>query len=264
MKRCHPHLRRRSAGILLHITSLPGPHGIGDLGRPSVRFLDWISRTGCRIWQVLPIGPIGKGDSPYSSASSFAIEPLLVSLEGLVEDGLLARSALSSGTKPRSGSRVNYKTTRRYKEPRFHQAFETFRREGRHGRASYRKFAETSRRWLEPWCEWQTREEGGSPEEHAFRQFVLDRQWRALRKEAQRRGILILGDLPIFVPLEPADVAADPALFRLRRNGSPELVSGTPPDFFSKTGHRGTFSTPGMLSECIYYKTQIRTTKFYL
>ncbi len=112
MRTGHPLLGDRSAGILLHVTSLPGPHGIGDLGRPAIDFLEWLSLTGCRIWQVLPIGPIGKGNSPYSSGSSFAIEPLLVSLEELVEDGLLPRAS-SAGEAPMNDSKVDYRATRR-------------------------------------------------------------------------------------------------------------------------------------------------------
>ena len=94
MTTTHPSLDRRRAGVLLHLTSLPGPHGIGDLGRPSLRFMNWLKRSGWDIWQTLPIGPVGKGDSPYSSGSSYAIEPLLVSLDALVDDGLLTRGAL--------------------------------------------------------------------------------------------------------------------------------------------------------------------------
>ena len=235
MSACHPLLRTRSAGILLHVTSLPGPHGIGDLGRPATSFLDWLSKTGCRIWQVLPIGPVGKGDSPYSSGSSFAIEPLLVSLEALVEDGLLPRSALRRHPHL-TGPKVDYRAARKFKEPLFHLAFEIFRKEDRNRRAGYLKFFERTRHWLEPWCVWSTQNNGGSHEEHAFRQFILDRQWRSLRQEAKRRGILVFGDLPIFVPLESADVSQARELFRVRADGSPELVSGTPPDFFSSTG----------------------------
>lgn len=235
MKTGHPLLGERSAGILMHVTSLPGPHGIGDLGRPAIDFLEWLSLTGCRIWQVLPIGPIGKGNSPYSSGSSFAIEPLLVSLEELVDDGLLPRGALRG--KPRmNDSKVDYRATRRVKEPLFHLAFETFQGEKRERSAPFKSFMKRSRHWLEPWCAWSERRTGESREEHAFRQFILDRQWRTLKKEAGKRGILIFGDLPIFVPMDSADVGESPELFRLGADGSPELVSGTPPDSFSKTG----------------------------
>ena len=230
-----PLLDSRSAGVLLHITSLPGPHGIGDLGRPALAFLEWLSKSGCSIWQVLPIGPVGKGDSPYSSGSSFAIEPLLVSLDELVMDGLLPRASLR-GIPRMDGSQIDYQAVRKFKEPLLHRAFEAFRNEHRERTAAFVRFEKRARHWLDPWCAWTRHNTGGSHEEHAFRQFVLDRQWRALKKEAKRRGIELFGDLPIFVPLESADVAESPELFRVRADGSPELVSGTPPDFFSRNG----------------------------
>ena len=108
MRSTHPSLDRRRAGVLLHLTSLPGPHGLGDLGRPASRFMQWLAASGWDLWQMLPTGPIGKGDSPYSSGSSFAIEPLLVSLEGLVDEGLLARGALRAPTSLKRCLRADY------------------------------------------------------------------------------------------------------------------------------------------------------------
>ena len=232
----HPSLDRRRAGVLLHLTSLPGPYGIGDLGRPSLRFMDWLERSGWDIWQVLPIGPVGKGDSPYSSGSSFAIEPLLVSLDELVEDGLLPASALRAPRSLKECTRTDYAGARRFKAPRWRAAFERFVELKRHRRQAYRSFVEHSRHWLEPWCRWASEHRDGTEEEHAFQQFILERQWKALRKEARRRHLTLFGDLPIFVPMESADVESNPKLFQLNRDGTPRLVSGTPPDCFSRSG----------------------------
>ena len=232
----HSSLDRRRAGVLLHLTSLPGPHGIGDLGKPALRFMDWLESSGWDIWQVLPIGPIGKGDSPYSSGSSFAIEPLLVSLEGLVEDGLLPRSALRAPNVLRDRPRTDFAGARRFKAPRWKTAFDRFICLKRHRSKAFKEFQQRSRTWLEPWCRWASEHQGGPEDQHAFEQFILQKQWNSLRKEARQRRLTLFGDLPIFVPIESADVEADPELFQLNRDGTPKLVSGTPPDCFSKNG----------------------------
>ena len=236
MTTTHPSLDRRRAGVLLHLTSLPGPHGIGDLGRPSLRFMNWLERSGWDIWQTLPIGPVGKGDSPYSSGSSYAIEPLLVSLDALVDDGLLPRGALKAPKSLKERSRTDYAGARRFKAPRWRAAFERFIELKRHRRKAYGDFLERSNHWLTPWCRWAAEHHGESEDEHAFKQFILDRQWTALRKEARRRHLTLFGDLPIFVPMESADVESNPGLFQLNRDGTPKLVSGTPPDCFSRSG----------------------------
>ena len=235
MKKKHPFFKRRSAGVLLHVTSLPGPHGIGDLGRPAHRFLDWLEATGWSRWQMLPIGPIGKGESPYSSTSSFAIEPLLTSIDALIDDGLLPRSATKAPEILKNGP-VRYASVRRFKEPRLRAAFKQFVALRLDRRVAYQRFVDEEQGWLEPWCSWSSENQGGDPEEHAFRQFVLDRQWRVLRRAAHARHILLFGDMPFFVPLESVDVASNPELFKLRANGRPRLVSGVPKDRFNPNG----------------------------
>jgi 4-alpha-glucanotransferase len=184
---------------------------------------------------MLPIGPIGKCNSPYSSPSSFAIEPLLVSLDALVDDGLLPKSALKAPEILKKGN-VRYTGVRRFKEPRLRAAFKQFVALRGDRRAAYRRFVDEQQSWLEPWCTWASENQGGDPDQHAFTQFILDRQWRTLRRAARERRILLYGDLPIFVPLDSADVASNPKLFKLRANGKPELVSGVPPDRFNKDG----------------------------
>ena len=231
----HRYFKRRSAGVLLHLTSLPGPHGIGDLGRPAHRFLDWLESTGWRMWQMLPIGPIGKGNSPYSSESSYAIEPLLLSLDALADEGLLPRTALTSPRELKSGH-VRYSLVRRFKDPRTRSAWREFTATGRERSCAYRNFLDREHAWLEPWCAWARETRGGKEEFHAFVQFMLDRQLRKLRTAARKRRILLFGDLPIFVPLESVEVETNPELFKLLPNGRPEFVSGVPPDRFNSNG----------------------------
>ena len=198
--------------------------------------MDWLEVSGWDVWQMLPIGPIGKGDSPYSSGSSFAIEPLLVSLAGLVEDGLLPPAAVKAPASLKARTRVDYPAARRFKAPRWKQAFESFIRLRRQKSRAFLEFRERAAHWLDPWCCWAAEHHGADEELHAFQQFVLEGQWKKLRREAAKRGLSLFGDLPIFVPMESADVAAEPKLFQLESNGRPKLVSGTPPDCFSNDG----------------------------
>jgi 4-alpha-glucanotransferase len=231
---------RRRAGVLLHISSLPSAHGVGDLGPSAHTFADWCAASGQTIWQMLPVGPVGPGDSPYASTSSFAGEPLFLSLEVLAEEGLLSRADL----RPRRGERaigasgpVDWTAARRFKEPRLRSAYENARRR----RALPAAFAAFERRhaaWLPGWCRFAASRTGASPDPtfHAWLQWQFDRQWTALRAHCAARGVLLLGDVPIFVPLDSADVADNPRLFRLDRRGRPDVVTGVPPDCFSTTG----------------------------
>lgn len=250
----HPLLDQRSAGVLLHPTSLPagpGAVGIGDLGPTARRFVEWMSSAGLSRWQMLPIGPVGDGDSPYSARSSFAIEPMLISVADLVEDGLLPRSSLRTSREEKAldrNDRASWRRVRTWKAPRLHLAFETFMRRsgarGPRGRA-WSDFHERSRIWLDDWCEHATSRVGDrraatttdrSPEYHAFLQFVLDRQWASLRRHALNRGVRLVGDLPIFCGADSADVEGRPDLFRLDRDHRPTVLTGCPPDAFTRDG----------------------------
>jgi len=258
--------QRRSSGILLHLTSLPGPHGCGDLGAQAHRFLELLAHSGQSWWQMLPIGPPGRapGWSPYDSASAFAGSPWLVSLTTLAPQGFLTTSDLSPAPGLTS-CQVNFAATQRFREERLRQAFATFRlRRGEH-RRDFREFCDRNADWLEdfaffmamrrdsggkPWTEWEPgvrRHESsagraareGFREEiagHRFVQFEFDRQWRSLREQAQRLGIGLIGDLPIFVAHDSVDVWGHPELFQLDRHGQPRRVSGYPPDRFSTNG----------------------------
>ncbi len=250
----HPLLTDRSAGVLLHPTSLPsrnGAVGIGDLGPTARGFCDWMAAAGLRRWQMLPIGPVGAGDSPYSALSSFAIEPMLVSIADLVTDGLLPSSACRMSRAEQAADdrdRASWRRVRAWKTPRLHAAFETFMRtRGRRGPSgrAYGSFRTRTASWLDHWCGFAVARAGSrggtttidlTPEFHAFVQFILDRQWSALRDHALDRGIRLVGDLPIFCGADSADVEGRPDLFRLDRSGRPTVLTGCPPDPFAIDG----------------------------
>jgi 4-alpha-glucanotransferase len=252
----------RSAGVLLHLTSLPGPGGIGDLGSPAHAMLAWLDRAGCRLWQFLPLTPIGRGWSPYQSRSSFAGSPLLISLERLVEDGWLDRKDLTS--MPES-TRVDFERVDASKRVALAQAVERWRSRGRPGYDDIERWCEANRRWLEDyalyaalrgahdgkaWTEWEPglarrdpaaladvrRKLSQEIEYHRLVQFWFYQQWDSLRREAEARRIRLIGDLPIYPDHDSADVWARPDLFKLNPLGEPEFLAGVPPDYYSKTG----------------------------
>ncbi len=227
--------RQRRAGVLMHLTSLPGPHGVGDLGPASDRFAAWCADAGLTLWQMLPIGPVGYGESPYSATSSFAAEPMLVSLERLAEDGLLPRARLLAPASLGRGD-ADFAAARAFKRPRFAEAFARFQARGGLRSAAFRAFERRTRDWLPGWCRFAAAKEGASRELHAFVQFQFERQWGAFRDRCHARGVRLVGDLPIFVTLDSADVADRPELFRLERDGRPKVVTGVPPDCFSADG----------------------------
>lgn len=240
----NPILDRRAFGVLAHISSLDGGYAIGDAGPSALAFIDWCADAGAGWWQMLPVGPVGPGESPYSSTSSFAGEPLFISLEGLRDDGLISARALREArrTAARLGgkalkargahARCNFDAARAAKEPAFLEAFEMFRLGRGFEGGAYRTFVRRERAWLDGWSRYQ-RDGNGF---HAFLQFQFDRQWQRLRAHAAHRGVRLLGDVPIFVPLDSADVASNPALFRLDARGRPHVVTGVPPDCFSADG----------------------------
>ena len=242
----HPLLSARTGGVLLHPTSLPsrrGAVGLGDLGPGAREFIDWMGRAGLSRWQMLPIGPVGKGDSPYSGLSSFAIEPMLVSIEDLAEDGLLPKSAARTPKTDDTG-RASWSLTRRWKRPQLAKAFETFRSRRGFGSAGYRRFQRANEHWLTEWSGFAVeRSKEGSendasrdPRYHSFIQFLLDQQWARLRAHARTRDVRLIGDLPIFCGADSADVAGQPDLFRLDRSGRPTVLTGCPPDAFTRNG----------------------------
>ena len=247
MTTIHPLLSERSAGVLLHPTSLPstdGGFGLGDLGPTARRFATWASSAGLRRWQMLPIGPVGDGDCPYSARSSFAIEPMLTSVADLVEDGYLPASAIRIGREDSTRDdrgRASWRRAKRWKRPLLEAAFRRFQarrgRMGLHGEA-YEEFRTRQADWLEDWCRYASAptrlQRSGldaerDPTYHAFVQFILDHQWNRLRRHARDAGIRLIGDLPIFCAPDSADVESRPDLFRLDRNGDPTVLTGVPP-----------------------------------
>jgi 4-alpha-glucanotransferase len=256
---------RRSSGILLHPTSLPGPHGVGDLGPAAHGFVEFLVSAGQALWQVLPLGPTGYGDSPYQCFSAFAGNPLLVSLERLVEEGLLEPGDLE-GAPPFPPRQADYQGALAFKLPRLDRAFDRFAAvAGEPLRGAFASFRRDHARWLDDfalfaavkaahggmaWTDWDaaiarrqpeaverwTREQADRIERLRFQQFLFFRQWTALREHCRRNSIRIFGDVPIFVAHDSADVWAHPELFRLRKDGRPDVVAGVPPDYFSATG----------------------------
>jgi 4-alpha-glucanotransferase len=256
----------RTCGILLHPTSLPGRYGVGDLGREAYRFLDFLADAGQHLWQVLPLGPTGYGDSPYQCFSAFAGNTLLVSPEALREDGLLADEELSPAP-AFPAERVDYGEAGRFKRALLRRACENFRAGagGESLRAEFETFRAESVSWLgdyalyralkaereeRAWTEWEeplVRREPAALEEararlsaeveaEQFNQFLFFRQWAAVKAYANERGISIIGDIPIFVAHDSADVWSRPHLFKLDGLGRPLFVAGVPPDYFSRTG----------------------------
>ena len=254
----------RTAGILLHPTSLPGRFGIGDLGAEAYRFADFLHASGMKIWQVLPLNPTGYGDSPYQSFSAFAGNPLLISLEHLQEQGLLSDDDLRRAESEKQGD-IDFGTVIPRKFAALQKAATSFY--GRSGELNleFQQFVAANSAWLEDyslfmaakdahdlvvWTEWDRdlasrrsealsrwrKELSNEVAAYKFWQFEFFRQWRALKAYANERHIRIMGDIPIYVAHDSSDVWARPDLFWLDDRGNPLKVAGVPPDYFSATG----------------------------
>jgi len=255
----------RSSGILLHPTSLPGPFGIGDLGPQVHRWIDFLSQSGCGLWQVLPLGPTGYGDSPYQSFSAFAGNPYLISPELLLKDGLLRANDLIEIPDFPHG-KVDFGRLIPWKIGLLDRAFIQFQQAApKDLTTDFEQFKSEQTYWLEDFCLFMALKEahgGGSwvnwprpllkresraiseardihstaIQRQEFRQFIFHRQWAAVREHAQRENILIIGDIPIFVAHDSTEVWSHPNLFNLDDDGNPKFVAGVPPDYFSETG----------------------------
>ncbi len=255
----------RASGILLHPTSLPGRYGIGDLGKAAYDFVDFLEETGQSLWQVLPLGPTGYGDSPYQCFSAFAGNALLISLETLVDEELLDADDLTRAPKF-SEDRVDYGPVIEFNNAMLVKAHGNFIQRGSDdAKAEYFNFIEQTNWWLEDyaafrsikdghggkeWTKWDSllraREDNAMHfwrENHAveisrqkFFQYVFFKQWIKLAGYANGKGVKIVGDVPIFVAHDSADVWAHPELFYLDEEGQPTKVAGVPPDYFSETG----------------------------
>jgi 4-alpha-glucanotransferase len=225
----------RSGGILLHPTSLPGPNGIGEIGPEAFRFIDWLASAGQRIWQVLPLGPTGYGDSPYQCFSAFAGNPLLLSLDRLLDREYITDDDLKNRPDfPQN--RVDYGWVIHWKYPVLAKAAESFLRSKRE-REAFERYCERQAHWLDDYALFMAKKQPEYDEPvHRYWQFEFHRQWCALRDHCENRGIRIMGDLPIYVAEDSSDVASHPELFQLDAHGKPLVVAGVPPDYFSATG----------------------------
>ena len=262
---CEMPQRPRRSGVLLHPTSLPGPHGIGDIGPRARGFVDFLAEAGQAVWQVLPLAPTGYGDSPYQTLSAFAGNPLLVSLEDLRDEGWLSEDDLA-GAPPFPPSEVDYPRVASWKGALLRRAGERFRARALVGeKEAFAAFRAQEAAWLEDlalfltlkeghggvaWTRWDPplarrdaralasarRERAAEIDGHAFAQWVFDRQWGRLRDHARARGVALMGDLPIYLAHDSAEVWARPKLFLLDADGRPLAVAGVPPDYFSATG----------------------------
>lgn len=256
----------RTAGILLHPTSLPGPYGIGDLGPIAHTWIDTLAAMKQSWWQVLPLGPTGFGDSPYQSYSAFAGNPLLISPQALIADGLLPKTFTPPQKYPED--HVEFESVSPMKQSMIRSAYDAFRA-GRSQipRDDFESFRQREAAWLEDYAlfmvirsalggasladwpaELRTREPAALDNMRRllanevilqqFAQFLFDRQWTALKAYANSKHIRILGDVPIFVAPDSADVWANPEFFLLDDEGRPKVVAGVPPDYFAKNGQR--------------------------
>ena len=257
----------RSSGILLHISSLPGPFGIGDLGPAAYQFADTLAYADQHIWQVLPLVPVGYGYSPYASPSTFAGNPLFISPDRLVDEGLLEKSDLHD-IPDFPAHQVAFEDVLPFKYGLLGKAFKQFQRHGSKADQSiFQNYCDDNEEWLDDYAlfavlksvhdgkEWTSWDAGLRKREpralaeaqetyresimmQKFWQYLFAKQWAALKLYCGERNIRIFGDLPIYVAHDSADVWAGNELFYLDETGRQIVVAGVPPDYFSETGQR--------------------------
>ncbi len=251
----------RCSGILMHITSLPGPYGVGTMGKQAFSFIDFLHSAGQSCWQILPLNPTGYGDSPYQSCSTFAGNHYLIDLDLLVEEGLLEKSELDGITWCRRENKVDYGLLYNSRLKVLRKAYE------RHGDTEdFARFRAHNDSWLpdfvaymglkdkfggKPWYQWPEHLRRYSSaviaeawdylgyegiQFYCFVQYLFFRQWNDLRAYAHSKGISIIGDVPIYVPLDSVEVWKNPELFQLDENLTPTAVAGCPPDGFTADG----------------------------
>ncbi|MGD2245820.1 MAG: 4-alpha-glucanotransferase [Candidatus Aminicenantes bacterium] len=257
-------MRKRGSGIFLHITSLPSSFGIGDLGPWAYRFVDFLAEAKQAYWQILPLNPIEPafGNSPYLSYSAFACNPLLLSLELMVQEGLLGEEDIIPD-KHLHSERVDYDSVVVFKRKLFQTAFQRFKQ--RKDKSDYERFCMENTSWLDDfvlfvalkerfqkrvWSDWPPDVRDRQKEElqamkkalhddmdrERFLQYEFKRQWSALRSYCQEKGIQVIGDIPVYVNHDSVDLWTHPQLFKLDPNKRPYAVAGVPPDYFSATG----------------------------
>ena len=257
----------RSSGILLHPTSLPGNFGIGDFGEAAYRFVDFLAESGQSWWQVMPLGPTGFGDSPYQCFSAFAGNPMLLNMAWLATDSLLTPGALSQNIPNFPQNRVDYGEVQKWKMGLLADVYTNFTKwASKEEKTRFEHFWQANQAWLDDfslfmalkrhfkqaWNEWpadiRARDKEAMKEwsdrlepeiwNERLLQYLFWKQWSTLKRYANGRGVGIIGDIPIFVAYDSADVWANPELFFLDEEGNPTVVAGVPPDYFSETGQR--------------------------
>jgi len=250
----------RESGILMHITSLPSPYGVGTMGKQAYAFVDFLKKAGQSCWQLLPLTPTGYGDSPYQSCSTFAGNHYLIDLDMLIQEGLLEKNDVEPidwGTDP---ARVDFGALYNNRLRVLRKAYDRFQ-----GGETFDAFCRENSSWLsdfalfmalkdqtqgKPWYQWESALKRRDPDAiwrarqtlkeqirfYYFVQYLFDKQWTALRSYAHAKGIRIIGDVPIYVPLDSADVWSSPELFELDEELDPIAVAGCPPDSFNEDG----------------------------
>ena len=250
----------RKSGILMHISSLPNPYGIGSVGKCAYDFVDFLHQAGQSYWQILPLSPTGYGDSPYQALSTFAGNHYLIDLDMLIAEGLLKQEEADGVCWTQDEGKVDFGCLYENRTKVLRLAYERFVPD-----KEYEHFMLANSHWLEDYALFMTLKEKFQGKDwrkwtmslmmrlpaildnyrremepeigfHCFLQFTFFRQWKKLRAYAREKGIRIIGDVPIYVPLDSADVWANPRLFQLDRNGRPKKVAGCPPDSFSADG----------------------------
>ncbi|HSM24387.1 MAG TPA: 4-alpha-glucanotransferase [Anaerolineaceae bacterium] len=256
---------KRMSGILLHPTSLPGPDGIGDIGPEAYNWVDFLVQSGCKLWQLLPLGPTGYGDSPYQCFSAFAGNPYLINPILLVDDELLTLDDLSDRPDFQD-DKVDFGPVINWKIELLNRAYKNFlRTKPSELSKMFEQFINIEKEWLddfslfmaikevnggESWENWNVqlrkrdqltieqfiKENQDLIRSHQFRQFLFYKQWGALKNYANEQGVKIVGDIPIFISFDSADAWSNPELFYFDEDLKPTVVAGVPPDYFSATG----------------------------
>ena len=250
----------RESGILMHITSLPSPYGVGTMGKEAYKFIDFLKKAGQSYWQILPVTPTGFGDSPYQSCSAYAGNPYLIDLDLLVEEGLLKKSEIQKINWSDDPTRVNFGHLYNHRLDVLRLAYKRFR-----DTEKLEAFCHENDSWIwdfamfmtlkaqqggKPWYQWKDplkfRDDGALTEVwreqkeeiyfHCFVQYLFNSQWDRLRAYAHKKGVKIIGDVPIYVPLDSAEVWSEPGLFELDETLNPVSVAGCPPDGFNADG----------------------------
>jgi len=253
----------RSSGILLHISSLPGADGIGGMGKDAFQFIDFLSKTKQKIWQILPLGPVGYGNSPYLGYSAFAGNPMFIDIQQLVTDRLILKNSVTD--QHFKTKKVEFEKVEEWKMIQFREAYDGFQKNFQRYKDEYNTFIDQHSWWLDDyalfrslktkhsdtvWNTWekelvtrdkQTLQEAQKELEteinfHRFLQFLFFRQWYKLKAYANSKGVRIIGDIPLYVSLDSADVWANQDIFQLDEDSKPINVGGVPPDYFSETG----------------------------